>query len=451
MQKKTTFFAALCLLLTLVGCGKAPDFSQSASQPPVQAESGSQASESISDSPAPQDHLVSTGDYTALLHFLESAIRTQVYRLEPDPSGSTYYRYRGRISDADLLSGAVRTLFAEQQPKALEQFDFGQPDTLQFLGLAKEKGPEATLYVAPKDGGTAVLFEVGGVLPEQRFWLSDATLTDRLYELLRPQLDGSASTLLADVLQTLETGDAAALAQLTGAEDPAIYTAFAETRLQVLACRPLSDPADRSAYTLRVEVTTGSEWLEPGEQLLRLETGELPYTGGLGVLRLTKETICEADETLRSAAYLQPITQFARLFGHLPFEHPSALTTEQIAEFAVVQTKARLDPDGDRYEFSEESVQETARLFFGLEGFDGTGTPYYDPDLGCYLLLGRGAAEPYALTAEARMRENGDVEVYRIEYADAACITEIGRYRYLVSPNGDGSYRLLQCKEISAE
>ena len=436
-----TALLSLTALLALVGCAD----NSSASSAPEAAisrpeesrpgpSSGPEASRPSESSP------LSTGDYGAFLQFLRSARTAQVFRLREDRSG---YDPLGRINGNEAFA-ALYDVFSCADCAPLESFDFGAEGLIWLSGVTGPDDRPGDIWIAPLDGGAALLFEIDGVLPNQRFFLS-ADMTSLLLQLLDPWLDASASGLLDGFCAALEAGDPAALARLTGG-NAAAYAPLADTEILCGGWQPRE--GFEGQYILSLDVRRGGGLLPEGEAEWLVRLGPTGGDGGLGVTLAAPLELVGADESAAGSPAVELIGSVNLVFGAEPFGSPEDLNPGLLCEAVLVQVKKELHPEDDLYVFPGEEVRAIAAARFGLERYSGEGLACYDPETDEFSLYGRGAAEVFDLLSAGDDGE-GTLRVTQRVYADPACIVPEKTLLYVLRlSSGPDGCTLLSCEEI---
>lgn len=443
-------FFSLCfvLLLALTACGGAPQNRSGANGGPVLSGAADGAPSMVDDALPSTVEPVASGDYQALLYYLQSAAQSEVYRM----TGGEYL-LQGRLDSDALFAEELYPVLAACTPRSLDAVDVGTEGAVWFSTLGPTEGGKlAELYLVPVESGTAVSFTVyqdGSVLlPEQRFLL-DAGIAEQVAGMLEPYYDAANAKLLERLVQALSAGDAASLETLTGAEAGAYASLEAATLTDVTA-EPLPDYAyalegmEYYRLTLRVQ-RSADGFLPAGEWELLAELGPLSYDGGWGVLRLTPLASAEQDARLREQPAVQLIDRVNGIGQLGPFASTAdidpALLTDLVLSFARAEYSAG---DEDRYDFSVEEVQAAAWKYFGLADFDGTESDCYVD--GRYYLAGHDLFQAPTQFTGLETTEDGTMTVTQKVYADPAYLLESAEYIYTLELREDGGCRLVGCR-----
>lgn len=446
---KRLFIVLLCFCLLMTACApaaivpSAPGSSASESAPSEPNSESPDGDSSASLSPPDTVDPVATGDYQALLNYLESANAAQLFRRE-----SGEYKPLGRLHDDRLFSQLLYDIFAAATPRPLEAFSFDREGTLQFLDFAQPAGGSATLYLSPGDGGTEVFFEIADVLPEQRFLL-DVGLTDVVSALIQPYVENARAVLLDDLIDAIDTSDPAKLSALTGWEDLADYAAFAETEMAVTACE-LHEDEDGVPYAiLTVKIEVGSEWLGQGEHRLAAVLGGRSWGAGDGVRRLLPYEYFLTDRTL-GASDAGALIRAANLVGVCePFTAADALDPDLLLDLVCYLARERFHAgDEELVAVPADEVAEAASRFLCLEEYAPTDSTLYDASSDSYLLAGRGGLYVAECLTETAETGNGRFTVTQTIYADDSCIRPVSQFFYTFRDNGDGTCGLLFCAVV---
>ncbi len=442
-------FFSMCfvLLSTLTACGGLPQTRSDAEDSATADGEPSMVDDALPSTVEP----VASGDYQALLYYLQGASQSEVYTL----TGGEYI-LQGKLDSAALFAEKLYSVLAACTPRSLDAVDIGAEGAIWFSTLGPAEGGKlAELYLVPVENGTAVSFTVyqdGSVLlPEQRFLL-DAGLAGQVAGLLEPYYTAANAKLLERLVQALTAGDAAELETLTGA-DAGTYQALETVKLSDVTAEPLpAYPFAREGmeyYRLSLRVEQSADgFLPAGDWELLVELGPLSFDNGWGVLRLTPMERSEQDARLREQPAVQLIDRvngFALLepFGSVGDIDPSLLT-DILLSFARAEYGAE---DEDRYDFSVEEVQAVAEKYFGLADFDGTGTDCYHD--GRYYLTGHDLYQMPTQFVGLETAEDGTMTVTQKVYADPAYLLESAEYVYTLELNEDGGCRLVSCRAQS--
>ena len=429
--------AAVLLLLLLTGCASGDGTSVSPELPSSEPETS--ASSSPEQTRPSESEPVSTGDAGAFLQFLRNAQSAQVFRLRDDRSG---FDPLGRVADRAAFT-ALYDVFSRASFAPLDTFDAGADGLVWLSGVTGPDGRPGDIWIAPHNGGAAVLFEIDGVLPDQRFAL-DADMTSLALQILTPYLDASSAALLRDFSSALEQADAVSLAALTGGSAD-VYAALAGTRIE---CGGWSlREGAQSEYLLRVNVLDGGGLLPEGEADWLLRLGPVGGDGGIGVSFAAPLSLAEADGAAAGGIAAGLIRSLSLVFGAEPFDTVSALDPELLCEAILVQTRRELHTGDELYDFPGAEVRAIASARFGLENYSGEGLACYDSERDEYTLYGRGAAVVYELL-EADGPEDGALRVTARVYADSACIVPERTLLYTFRVSEPDGCEIVSCEEL---
>lgn len=428
---------SVCAAFLLIFNGCASDVPDS-SQPDG---SSSAPSDSVSAPTRPSESsAVATGDLGAFLQFLRGASSAQVFRIRDDRSG---YDPLGRVSDRAAFT-ALADAFAGEACEPLDEFDFGADGMIWLSGISGANGRAGDMWIAPRNGGTAVLFEIADVLPDQRFFFR-ADMTAVTERILESNLRDADAALLADFAAALEQGDAEQLAALTGG-DAETCAALKNARFSCGDWRRQAD--EENEYVLRVNVLDGGGLLPEGEEDWLIRLGAVGGDGGMGIAFAAPLERAAADEQTSDSLAAGLIRALNLVLGAEPFASVSELDPELLGEAILVQTKNELHAHDDLYDFPGAEARAIAKERFGLSAWNGEEFPFYDAETDTFSLYGRGAAEVYSLLS-ADETENGVLRVTQFVYADRACMIpeKTLLYTFRIPSEPDGC-ELISCEEI---
>ena len=131
-------------------------------------------------------------------------------------------------------------------------------------------------------------------------------------------------------------------------------------------------------------------------------------------------------------AYAQ-VSRFVSFMGNIEFASTSALSDEQLAEYAMLMIFD--DYGGERELFSVSEVNAMVETLFGISGFDASQTKFYDAEAGGCKMLGRGGNTYYTMTAPAT-NEDGPWVLDMTFYSDPLCTVKEKTVRYTLEENG---------------
>ena len=209
--------------------------------------------------------------------------------------------------------------------------------------------------------------------------------------------------------QALLTHNATALQQLTGAESAEVYRPWTEVQFDDISVRTLYEDGQSGRYEFTFAVSKSNVEAFPEGTFKRVVgTGYDAFGENLIVTMLYDENqFCYEQfpydmEAFGYEAY-QFVNEYQTLMGVQPFSSTAELPAETVAEYCIIMLNK--EHNFEREQFSVAEVQQMAQQLFGISGFDGTSTKFYNAEDGVYISIGRGGNSPLVTTQKAVYNE----------------------------------------------
>lgn len=194
----------------------------------------------------------------------------------------------------------------------------------------------------------------------------------------------------------------------------------------------------------------GKAPLQPGENQLMLTIGCPPYAidSDIRVLSLIPKTDYDLNRSEDPAAFQ---VQTFRSWGSVePFGSAAQIAPDVLLNYVVTAASRDFSEHADGFsyepveELSQEQIDQTASRYFGIERLVRTDAACYDSEKQVYRLFGRdGGNSPERVVSSVELPDGNHEVVIGWFGGDPLALLPRSQTRYLLVPNGDGSYRFL--------